>query len=328
MRKFVRDGLRVAEQLTGEDLSQPGYRRDSGEGVFFERQLESVESKFYEKKLRELKFRTQLPVSNRDGPGAQTITYYFYTKFGAAKIIANLMDDLPRVDVAATRHTANVRVIGDAFGFSTQEIRNAQFAGVPLEAQRASAARRAINEEMNRIAWNGDSTHGLMGVLNNPNVPDVQVTTAAGGGFSRVWGADKTAQEIADDIGDRVIQMRNDTREVHSPTHLLLPIDKANLIRTTPMSATIPNITIADWVRDKFELEIDTTFELAGSGTGDSNQGLLYEKDPEVLELRIPMEMQTLPPQPRNLDFHVPAEAEIAGVVIRYPLAMMKFYGI
>ena len=58
--------------------------------MFFERQLESVESKFYEKKLRELKFRTFLPVSNRDGPGAQTITYYFYTKFGAAKIIASV----------------------------------------------------------------------------------------------------------------------------------------------------------------------------------------------------------------------------------------------
>lgn len=325
--RFVQDGMRMAQQLTGDAAPPAGFRQDAGEGNFFERQLESVEAKFYEKKLRELKFRRLLPVSNRDGPGAQNITYYFYTKFGAAKIIANPTDDLPRVDVAAQRFTAQVRTIGDAFGFSTGEIRNAQFSGVPLEAQRAAAARRAMNEEMNRIAWNGDSDYGLIGVLNNPNVGDTQVAQAAGGTNSRIWGVDKTPLEVAADVGDRVIQMRNDTNEVHSPTDVLLPIDKANYLRTTPMSITIPNITIADWLEDKYEIKIDTLPELADSGTGDTDQGLLYENDPEIIELRIPMEMQTLPPQPRNLQFHVPAEAEIAGVVIRYPLAVQKFYG-
>lgn len=328
--RFVQDGLAVAQKL-GVDpgMEVPGYRQDTGEGVFFERQLESVEARFYEKKLRELKYRTLLPVSNRDGPGALTITYYFYTKFGAAKIIANPTDDLPRVDVAATRHTADVRVVGVSWGFGTQEIRNAQFSGVPLEAQRAAAARRAINEEFNRIAWNGDSTYGLVGVLDNPNVPDVQVAQAATGTNSRIWGVDKTATEIADDIGDRVIQIRQDTQEVHSPTHLLLPIDKKAFIESQPWNTANPsNITIADWIRRQWDLEIVALPELTGSGTGSSDQGFLYEMDDEILELRIPMEMQILPPQARNLQFHVPAEAEIAGVVIRYPLAMIKFYGI
>lgn len=329
--RFVRDGLKVAQALTG-DTSQPGFRADAGEGVFFERQLESVESRFYEKKLRELKFRRLLPVSNRDGPGAQTITYYFYTKFGAAKIIANPADDLPRVDIAAQRFTAQVRVIGDSFGFSTQEIRNAQFSNVPLEAQRAAAARRAINELMSDIAWNGDAQFGLVGVLDNPNVPDVQVAAAAGGGNSRVWGVDKTPLEVVADIGDRITQINTDTQEIHQPDTLLLPIDKLQYIRRTPISETFPQLTIANWLMDSangFGLStLEALPELTGSGTGPSDQGLLYEKDDEVLELRIPMEMQTLPPQPRNLQFHVPAEAEIAGVVIRYPLAMIKFYGI
>ena len=327
--QFVKDCALLARHMTGQAAPPAGFRQDAGEGFFFERQLESVEARFYFKKVRETKFRRLIPVSNRDGAGAQFITYYFYTKFGAAKIIANPTDDLPRVDVAATRHTAPVRTVGDSFGFSTDEIRSAQMAGgVPLEPQRADAARTAINFEFNRIAWNGDSLYGLGGVLDNPNVPDFQVAQAAGGTNSRVWGVDKTPIEIADDIGDRVIQMRQDTKEIHSPTMLLLPIDKKAFIDSTAMSSLVPTITISDWVKDKWDIEIEALFELTDSGTGASDQGLLYEMDSEVIELRIPMEMQTLPPQPRNLQFHIPAEARIGGVVIRYPLALIKFYGI
>jgi hypothetical protein len=74
-------------------------RMDAGESAFLERQLESVEARIYEKKFRELKYRAFIPVSNRDGAGAQTITYYLYTKIGMAKVIANPSDDLPRSDV-------------------------------------------------------------------------------------------------------------------------------------------------------------------------------------------------------------------------------------
>lgn len=336
MSRFTKQGAQILDSIVA-GLEPPAgwrtdWRQDAGEGMFFERQLESVESRLYEKKLRELKFRRLLPTTNRDGPGAATITYYLYTKFGAAKIIANPTDDLPRVDVAAERFTADVRVVGDAFGFSTQEIRNAQFANIPLEAQRASAARRAINEKMSDIAWNGDSVYNLGGVLDNPNIPDVQAAAAAGGGNSRVWGVDKTPLEVVNDIGDRITQINTDTKEVHQPDTLLLPIDKLQYIRRTPMSETFPQMTIARWLMDPdngFGLStLEALPELTGTGTGATDQGLLYEKDDEVLELRIPMEMQTLPPERRNLQFFVPVEAEIAGVVIRYPLACMKFYGI
>ena len=105
--RFVQDSLKTIDDLMGAaPAPPPGFRQDAGEGFFFERQLESVEKVFYEKKVRETKFRRLIPLTNRDGPGAQTITYYLYTKFGAAKIIANPTDDLPRVDVAAERFTA------------------------------------------------------------------------------------------------------------------------------------------------------------------------------------------------------------------------------
>ncbi len=333
--RFVQDGMKVIKDMLPDIYDapfQPVFRQDDGDGLFFERQLEAVETRLFFKKLRELKFRRLIPTTNRHGPGAASITYYFYTKFGIAKIIANPSDDLPRVDVAATRHSVNVRVAADAFGFSTQELRNAQFANVPLETFRADAARRAMNELMSDIAWNGDSVYGLGGVLSNENVSNTQVAAAAAGTNSRVWGVDKTPLEVVNDVGDRITAIVSGTKEIHQPDTLLLPIDKLRFISNTPMSETFPLITIRKYLMDPdngFGITmLEGLPELTDSGTGSTDQGLLYENDDEVLENLIPMEMITHPPQRRNLQFEIPVEAEIAGVVIRYPLALGKFYGI
>ena len=325
--QFVTDSVDAINQLGIVDDS--GIRVDAGESAFMERQLESVESRLYEQKLRELKFRRLIPVSNRDGAGAQTITYYLYTKVGMAKIIANPSDDLPRADIFATRHTANVHNLGTSFGFSTRELRSAQFAGVPLETQKADSARRVIREKENSIAWNGDAQHNILGFLNNPNIPTMEVAQNAGA-TSRAW-EDKTPLEIVQDVSTLVSNIETTTKQVHMGDTLLLPIDKLRYISNTPMSATYPDRTILKYIKDPengFGIsEIESLPEMTGAGTGSTNLMALYEKDPEVLEARIPMELQTLPPQARNLEFLIPCEAENAGVVVRYPLACHFAYG-
>ena len=55
---------------------------------------------------------------------------------------------------------------------------------------------------------------------------------------------------------------------------------------------------------------------------------VFYEKDPEVLTNRIPLEMVIHPIQPKNLEFLIPCEARNGGVVIRYPLACAILTGI
>jgi hypothetical protein len=305
-------------------------RMDAGESVFIERQLEAVEARLYEKKLRELKYRALIPISNRDGPGAQTITYYLYTKVGLAKVIANPADDLPRSDVYATRFTQAVHVIGTSFGYSTQDLRRAMFSGVPLEMQKVDAARRAVREKENNIAWNGDSSHAIVGLLGNSNITNTQAPLNAGA-TSRLWSA-KTADEILADVLLMVTTIRTLTKGIHQANTLLLPITQYNKLAGTPRS-TFSDTTILKFVMAEgnvYGLNLVDWLpgELDTSGTGASAQAFAYERDPEVLELRIPLEMVTHPPQFRNLEFVVPVEAENGGVVVRYPIACMKLYGI
>lgn len=305
-------------------------RMDAGESLFLERQLEAVESRIYEKKLRELKYRMLIPISNRDGPGARTITYYMYTKVGMAKVIANPTDDLPRSDVYATRHNQDVHVIGTSFAYSTQDLRRAMFANVPLEMFKVDAARRSIREKENTIAWSGDTSHSIVGLLGNVNISNVQAPLNAGA-TSREWGS-KTADEILKDVLSMVTYVRTATFGVHQANTLLLPIDQYNKLAGTPRS-TLSDRTLLKFITEENNVYgLDTVdwlpSELDLTGTGATDQAFCYERDPEVLELRIPLEMTTNPPQFRNLEFVIPVEAENGGVVVRYPLACLKFYGI
>lgn len=320
--QFVRDNLRAVEEKLGTRL-------DQGESAFFERQLESVESRLYEKKLRELKYRSLIPISNRDGEGAETITYYLYTKIGMAKVIANPSDDLPRSDVFAERFTQKVHVLATSFGYSTQELRAARFAGVALELFKVDAARRAIREKENSITWLGDVSHGIVGLFAHPNIPTVQAPLNAAAA-SRLW-VDKTPDEIIADIRLLTSGIRQATNGVHEGNTLVVPIEHYDIMANTPRSS-ISDTTILEFITkpgNSFGLDQVTWLtDIAGQGTGATDEAFCYERDPEVLELRIPMEMRTHPPQMRNLEFVIPVEAENGGTVVRYPLACRYLYGI
>ena len=302
---------------------------DAQETLFFQRQLESIEATVYRWMQRELKYRDLIPVSNRDNPGAQTITYRMLTNVGMVKVIGNYADDLPRVDVFATEYSANVKGLGGAFGYSTQDIRAAIMAGVDLDGEDAASLRRATREKENAICWNGDSETGLMGILNNTNVPTQAVPTGTGG---YLW-SQKTADEIIYDFMVVNSKICTQSKGVHQADTMLLPIPQYNIIAGLPRS-THSDVTVLQFIlanKDAYGLSTITTLpvelELAFVG-GTADGAIVYEKDPEVLEQRIPLELILLPVQPRNLEFIINGEARNAGVVIRRPLAMCFLTGI
>lgn len=305
------------------------HRLDANETLFFSRQLESIEAKMYEAKQREMKSRRYIPVSNRDNPGAETITYRMYDKVGMAKIISSYSDDLPRVDVFATEYTNRVKGIGASFGYSMQEIRAARMAGIDLDTSKIAAVRRAFDEKENKIVWTGDAEHGIIGLLANTNITSGLVANNAGG-TSRLW-INKTALEIIKDVRLAITAIRTASKEVHNANTLLLPSAQYDLISMTPMSENNPKTILQFILENKsFGLTtIDTLLELDNAFAGGTLDGMfLYEKDPDVLEQRIPLERMIHPGQDKNLEIVFPCESRHGGTVVRYPLACYFAYGI
>jgi hypothetical protein len=252
-----------------------------------------------------------------------------YSKVGMAKIIANPADDLPRSDVFAKETIVKVFSIGTSFGFSTKEMRRAQFSGVPLEMLKVDSARRAVLVKESDIAWTGEASHNIIGLFENTNITNTQAPLNAGT-TSRAW-ADKTSDEIIADIITMTSGIRTLTKGVQAANTLLLPVAQYDIIALKPRSS-LTDTTILEFITkpgNAYGLDtVDWLVELEDAGTGASDMAFAYERDPEVLELRIPMEMQMLPPERRNLEMLTNIESEIAGVVVRYPLACYKLYDI
>lgn len=305
---------------------------DAAETVFFARELESKAARSYDVIKAPLKAFELFPVDTSDGPGCETISYKQFDQTGIAKIIGNYADDLPRANVKGKEFFAKVKSVGNSYGYSLQEIRAAQFANRPLDQMQANAAARAQREKWNRIAFYGDAEYDLQGFLTNVNIPEG--TVVAGAALGTAWST-KTPDEIIKDVNEMinsVIALTNGAEQVNT---VAMPIAQYTLINTTPRSAT-SDTTILQFLQNShpgvefmWANELDSA-QLAANGvtrfTGDVM--MAYRRDPEVVQLKMPVLFETLPVQEKGLEYEIPCHSRIGGVVVRYPLAAVFRDGI
>lgn len=312
----------IAQYLNS--LTPAGERRlDARETAALTRQLEMVKSKTYDIQYPGLKARQFIPVSSEANTGANAITYRQWDQYGMAKVISNFADDLPRVDVSVKEFTTPVQSIGDAYGFSIQELRAAAMSGSQLDTKRASAARRAFEACVDEIAAFGVPDAGLTGFLNHANVGSTSPDTGT-------WTGATTPANILRDMNKLVQAVIIQTKQVWTPDTLLLPTAAFALISQTFMSAD-NNMTIlrAFLANNPYIKNVDQWVKLdLADAEGDGPRMVCYARNPEVVELEIPQEFEQFPPQWRNLEAVIPCHGRIGGTVIRYPLAMEYMDGI
>lgn len=314
-----------------DEVNQIG-RADSNT-VFMARQLEFLETQTYDVLRPLLESQELIPTNPTNTPGANEITYRQYDKTGVAKIISNFADDLPRADVSAKEFTAKVRTIGQAYGYSVIELQNAIMANTPLETLKMEAAMRAIDEELDRIAFFGDAENGLQGWLSNPNIPSTAVAAdgAGGGGSSTLW-ANKTPAQIIRDINNLVNGVVTLTKRVHKPSRLAVSLDRYSYITSTPRSDN-SDTTIAEYVirNNPYLKEIVpcsrfSAAELAaGLGSANPFTGdimIAYDPSPNMFVHRITQSVRQMPPQERNLELLINMLMRTAGVTVYYPFSM------
>jgi len=293
---------------------------DANESAFFKRQLEVIKSNTYDVKWAPNKALALLPVDSSAGPGATEITWRQYTRVGYAKMVADYASDFPRVDIYGTESTIAPHDIGAAYGYSIQEIRRAQLAGVPLETRRADAARRAIEDKINTIAFSGDSDTGLVGFLSCTG--GTQYTLASGtGGYT--W-ATKTADEILADMNGVVFAAISATNGVEIPDTLLLPLSQYNQIITKRLG-TNSDTTVYDYFMktNPYIKRIEWLNELkTGNTAGTGTRMIAFKNDADHLQLILPVPFEQFDADKKGMTYTIPCMARIGGVVTYYPLSV------
>jgi hypothetical protein len=316
-------------------------RLDAGETIFFQRELEHVKARSYDVVYPELKGVNGMiiPISFDADPADETITYETYDQIGLAKIIANYADDLPAADVKGKETTSKIRGIGTSYRYNLMEIRKAAKTNKPLTQRKANAARRANDQVVDDIAWNGDTEYGLVGILNNPNITAGTVQVGGTTGNS-VWvdpapANEKNPDEILQDLNDIVTDMVELTNGVEVPDTILLPIAQYAKIQKTRLAsgtdttilqfflANNPSITRIEWVQ-----QLKDVAPLPSGGAGPADVMIAYRRSPDKLTLEIPQPYEQLPVQERNLAFVVNCHSRCGGVIIPYPLSVSVVEGI
>lgn len=301
-------------------------RLDANESVFFARQLEAIRAQTYDVKRVNLNALTLIPVDTSTPEGATTVTYRQFDSVGMAKVIGAYANDLPRADVMGKEFTNPIRTLAIAYGYNTQEIRSALFAGVPLTARKAAAAARAHAEKMNQLAFAGDAEHGLPGLLTNTNIPEVTLL-ADGTGSSKTF-ATKTAEKIVRDINSLINKVMTQSKGIHRATEVWMPVEQYALIATTQNSVA-SDTTILSFLQQVHPgVSFKQVVELDGAGASGADRMYAIENNMDNWSLNVPMMMKTYAPQQQGLEFVVPMESRFGGVIVTYPLALSFADGI
>lgn len=309
---------------------------DGNQTAFFERELEFIKAKTYDKLYTKKKFALLIPISTEVDSGAETYTYESWDSVGIMKIISRYSDNLPRSDVFAKKFTHNIHSLGGAFGYSIQDVRAAVMAGKPLNSRKAETVRKADEQAISRIAWNGDADAGLIGMLSQPNVPTF--TAPAGVTTTNVpWigATPKNSDEILTDLNDLVDDIVDVSNEVHEANTVIMPIKQHSKLKGTRQASGTDTTILKYWLDNHPEIqlvervvELKAVAPLPSGGGGPSDVAMAYDRDPDMLTLEIPQPFEMFAAQQINLEFVVPAHSRIGSVVFYYPLSANIIEGI
>lgn len=296
-------------------------RLDGMEQVFFDEQLALIKARTYDVRHKALKALTLLPVSTEQDPGAEHITWRSFDQVGIAKLVSDYANDYPRVDIGGEEHTSPIKEIGASYGYSIKEIRRAQKAGVSLDAKKAEACRRAIDEKQDSIAWKGDAKGKLPGFFNHPGITEYVAPNGAGG--SKTW-ASKTADEIVADFAAIISTAPESTNGIEQPDTVIMPLSLYNKLQNTPYGSNRDK-TILGFIRENYPqiTRIDWVQDLVGAGAGNTSRVMAYARDPMKVEVQIPQRFEQMPPQLTGKAYDIICSQSTGGTLVYYPQSVV-----
>jgi len=298
------------------------FKRKGGEftidnGIaFYISQLAGLDPKLYETKYRHIVYQELIPIDTTGPAYLDQFDYISYDAVTVGKFIGANAKDMPQVAIKAKKDVIKVEEGGISYGYSLQELEKAAAMNMPLDAHGAKACQRGFQEHAQRVAFQGDEELGVTGLLNNDNVAQDN---------SPAWSAMATQLERYNDMNSMLISVWENSAQVHYANRLLLPTTYVEYW-TQPMSAERPEITLGRYFLENnfcksqgVDVQVKFLSDLNAAGEGGVARMVAYEVNPENLVMKMPRQLEFLPPQPEGLRIEVPGRYKFGGVEFRYP---------
>ena len=343
------DFERVARNLR----AQKSFREDAGLTAAFARQLEHIMSKVYGVEFAQYKAYTLFPTNTEVGPGDLSFTYRMISRYGNAAIInAGNSKDLPNVDIGGQEWQYQIITLGASYVFTVIDQAAASKAQIAIEAEKAKAAREAVEALEETIACTGNAATGTAGVTNALGVEaTTQVSTGTWSHQLDValatpptttvpYPAVGAVSAIASDILAMKQQIYTSTIGRHKATDGLLPPNLYGMLDGVPRSPAFTDDGILAYLERVTGLDIDdwailqNVGSVAGSGSSIGSTDafntrvMVYEKNPDVVQLVVAQPFVQLAPQWVGLGIEVPCYSRVGGALAVRPLGIRIMDGL
>lgn len=294
------------------------FKTDAAESAFILRELEHLRSKVYETEYPENRARALLPTLN-EGDGADFISVETTDSFGSAKIISDYADDLPRADTKSSLDSQKVRDLGTSYGVSLQEMRRAARVGKPLKERKAKAARKAIEDLIDQIAFFGDAKYDLKGFANHPQL-------TVGSAAQTIAASDD--EELMAMVNGMIAFISDVTKGVHKPDTLVLPEAQHTILTTRRLSNS--DMTVWKFLQQSqpWIKRVEAAYKLKGAGAAGADRMIAFKADPDHMYLSIPHEFEQLPEEREGLEWKTACIATTGGVIVQNATTMYALDGI
>lgn len=321
-------------EIVSRQLQAAGLRCDAGETAAFARQLETIQAKVYEVKFPDTKWRSLLPVVSNIPLGARSATYRMFEGYGEAKLLDNYAtEDFPTAEIQGKEFSEVIRSIGDKYVYSVEDLRASQLMQVSLDVEKAKVARKVIERKFDQLCATGGGP--FKGILNHGAANSFTLAdSVAGAGNLKKWlNADltayKTPEEIVKDIRLMVEGARVATNSMFDQFDLVVGT-KGDVALSRPYTYSAGGQTVTlDYSIGQYALKtipglrsISFWNRCDTAGAGGLERILMYPRDPEVIEARVPLDFEQFAPQLSGMSFVTHCHAKFGGVIVRQAKAL------
>ncbi len=350
MAKVIRYDGKVAE-VRGIDLVGAHSAKldaiDSNLSVFFQRQLEYIESELQFVEYGDLKSWKHIPIESKGGDNLW-YTWRLFDKVGKWKISSDDADDVPEVNIMGAELPVPIRMLVGGFKYNVRELlagkqaagNNPNAPSLMVDQQKAVACQEAYQQIVDQLCWFANPTNaayaGLTGIFYNPYIGTVAVTQGATSShtswFNTLGVPWKTVDEVLADLNSLLTSIKVATLNRYAADSLLMPIEHFNYLATTRIPDTETTI-LKFFLGTHPEIRTVDTLVAAKSVPAGGNLSaatdviLAYVKDPKVVKMVLPRQYTMMPIQERGFNYITPCYATTAGIITQRPKAMAMLVG-
>lgn len=318
-------GLQITGYAGQQDRNGQ-WRYDADESIFLQRELRERLPSVFEAKP-EVNFREIFPLRGSIPDWANDVDFATIATRGEAKVLGSGASDVPIVNASAKDASVPYLTVGAGVLYTREELIKASKMGMSLDTALLVAARRAIEEKVNKIAWEGDLDAGLVGLLRHPSVQASDAANALDGST--------TAAQCLSVLNAGADAIPNNTQEVESPDTLILPPDSYRYIAQLQNSVASNDTVESFWrttngmvSRVMKARELKNAKLLAAGAETTTDAAVFGRFTPDVIELPYSGIVQDPIYQCGPRSYLILLTAKVGSVILRRPQAIHIVRGV